>query len=224
MQTLTLTKLKQTLSQCLFQLGLTGFVIILSACGDSGSKVTQESDIEMETFSGSIENGLNYSIKVNYIATNDSSKCRNWQLFAGSNRGVIERYYLPTINNGEHSIIFPRNQISSRSYCQWEPVSADICVGQFTDPTDNSCSTFLDLTHYYGKYGAANHDELIIPELPIEVLCGSHNRSRGNIWTCESAFVRADEIDKSQLNPRFPLKLIRQPEKKYRLNIRALSQ
>ncbi len=191
-------------------------LMYLTACSDTGSKRTPESEIEMETVSGTIDGGVNYAIQVVYIATNDSRRCKNWALFAGVHSDQIYRYYLPEISNGRHTVTFPRNEVSANSHCGWKPIRADICLGDELDPIDNSCSELYDLTHIFSDYSSASSGEVVKRDEPLTAICRSYVTETSTQWPCE----RHNETHQHARNRlSFPVKLIHNSNNESELNI-----
>jgi len=162
----------------------------------------------METFSGSIDPGFNYMIEVEYIATKYPGKCKERVAFGGMSPKRISRYYFPDIESDTHRITFPRNEVSSQTLCQWQAISVDICVGDLANPTDNWCSSFLDLaTVPFRVFNDTQRREIANPELPLKLNCEIYEST--DLWVCGKRKKTSNQHNDTVSNDKFPLKLPR---------------
>ncbi len=199
-------------------------VVLFSSCDDKGSKLTPKDNVVTETLVGQIDEGYNYAIKVEYLASNDHKKCKDWALFAGESARRVSRYYLPEIKDGRHTITFPRNELSSYSRCQWIPTFAHICVGNAANPTHNYCSELFELTHYFSKHSKVDASAVADRKQPLLTVCApfeSHKEFEGIRLWCQRADKTNSTTQGKTAFPDFPLKLVQTSREEVTLNIQV---
>lgn len=140
------------------------YAITLCACSSLNGNVKYPMPSERYIdVHGSIDGSLTYKLQVQYVATNRSDACTNYNILAGLRVSqTMEFDYYPQINDGKHNLHVPLKELDPATECRWEPTVIMLCVGD-TGTEPSTCSSVFSLRGAHAN------------QSPVNMVCAASN-------------------------------------------------